>query len=435
MFPSLQWVVIHTLAIGDVMTGAPTTAPEPQEAAPRLPLPEQFFHRQNPFDPPAALVEHAARGPVTEISHGGRPVWLVTGHAEARAVLSDTRFSSDLRRLIAQMGELTEEQKAELVSDESSAGSFISMDPPDHTRYRKLLTGQFTVRRMRMLEPRVERIVDDHIDAMLAGGSTADLVTQFALPVPSLVICELLGVPYDRRAEFQETTAALLRLNVSVDDILRQRERLQEFMRELITSKRAEPGDDLLSGLITSSDLTDNELVNIANLLLIAGHETTANMLALGTFALLEHPEELARLRAEPDLAEHAVEELLRHLSIIHAGPTRTATEDVEVGGVVIPAGATVMVSVPAANRDAAQWSDPDALDLSRERGPHLAFGHGVHQCLGQQLARVEMTIGFTRLLARLPGLRLDTAADGVPLRTDMAIYGVHALPVAWDAP
>lgn len=434
MFPSLQWVVIHTLAIGDVMTGAPTTAQE-QEATFRLPLPERFFQRQSPFDPPAALVEQAATAPVAEIEHRGRQIWLVSGHAEARAVLSDTRFSSDLRRLVARMGELTEEQKAAFLSDESTAGSFISTDPPVHTRYRKLLTGQFTVRRMRMLEPRITRIVDDHIDAMLAGGTTADLVPQFALPVPSLVICELLGVPYEFREEFQETTAALLRLNVPIDEALRARDRLQEFMRELIAAKRAEPGDDLLSGLIATAELTDHELVNIANLLLIAGHETTANMLALGTFALLEHPDELARLRAEPELADRAVEELLRHLSIIHAGPTRTASEDVEVGGVVIPAGATVMVSVPTANRDAGQWADPDALDLARERGPHLAFGHGVHQCLGQQLARVEMTIGFTKLLARLPGLRLDAAADEVPLRTDMAIYGVHALPVAWDAP
>ncbi|MFC7615917.1 cytochrome P450 [Actinokineospora soli] len=417
------------------MTGATTTTPEQAEPGFRLPLPERFFARSNPFDPPPALVEEAGTTPVTEIVHGGKPIWLVTGHAEARAVLSDTRFSSDLRRLITRMDDLTEEQKADFLSEESSAGSFISMDPPDHTRYRKLLTGQFTVRRMRVLEPRIAEIVDEHIDAMLAGGTSADLVPAFALPVPSLVICELLGVPYGRRAEFQESTARLLRLNVPIDELLRERDRIQDFMRDLITAKRAAPGDDLLSGLITDSDLTDNELVNIANLLLIAGHETTANMLALGTFALLEHPAELARLRDDPSLADRAVEELLRHLSIVHAGPTRTATEDIEVGGTVIPAGATVMVSVPAANRDGGQWPDPDALDLARERGPHLAFGHGVHQCLGQQLARVEMTIGFTKLLARLPGLRLDTAAADVPLRTDMAIYGVHALPVAWDAP
>ncbi len=427
------------------MTGA-TTTPQDQarlndtrpdqagSASFRLPLPTGFFQRQNPFDPAALLRDHAARGPVTRIEHGGKTTWLVTGHAEARAVLGDTRFSSDFRRLVARM-DLTDEQRAEFTSDEATAGSFISMDPPRHTRYRKLLTGQFTVRRMRQLEPRVERIVDDHIDAMLAGGTSADLVPAFALPVPSLVICELLGVPYAFREEFQETTANLLRLDVAFHEVMRQRERLQEFMRELIAAKRAEPGDDLVSGLVATSDLTDNELVNIANLLLVAGHETTANMLALGTFALLEHPDELAALRRDPGLADRAVEELLRHLSIIHAGPTRTATEDMVIGDVAIPAGSAVMVCVPTANRDPGHWPEPDVLDLSRERGPHLAFGHGVHQCLGQQLARIEMTIGFTKLLARLPGLRLDTDASAVPLRTDMGIYGVHSLPVAWDAP
>ncbi|MGW5054291.1 cytochrome P450 [Actinokineospora sp. NPDC004072] len=417
------------------MTGA-TTTPEHTEPSFRLPLPRRFFQRDTPFDPPAALCEQAGKARVAEVfSDKGKSVWLVTGHAEARAVLSDTRFSSDMRKLVGTMEELTEEQRASLVSEESSAGSFISMDPPDHTRYRKLLTGQFTVRRMRMLEPRIAEIVDERIDAMLAAGTSADLVPAFALPVPSLVICELLGVPYGHRAEFQEATADLLRLDVPIDEALRVRDRLQDFMRDLVRRKRREPADDLLSGLIADGDLTDHELVNIANLLLIAGHETTANMLALGTFALLEHPDQLAALRADPGLADRAVEELLRHLSIIHAGPSRVATEDIEVGGVLIPKGASVMISVPTANRDAGHWAEGTALKLDRERGPHLAFGHGVHQCLGQQLARVEMTIGFTKLLARLPGLRLAVPAEEVPLRTDMAIYGVHSLPVAWDAP
>ncbi|GGS32527.1 MULTISPECIES: cytochrome P450 [Actinokineospora] len=417
------------------MTGA-TTTPDRAEPSFRLPLPRPFFDRDTPFDPPAALREQAAKGPVAEVTNGeGTKVWLVSGHAEARAVLSDTRFSSDLRRLVSRMDGLTDEQRDDLMSEESSAGSFISMDPPDHTRYRKLLTGQFTVRRMRMLEPRIAEIVDERIDAMLAGGTSADLVAEFALPVPSLVICELLGVPYEQRAEFQECAAKLLALDVPISEVLTLRDRLQDFMRGLVLQKRRAPGDDLISGLITNSDLNDNELVNIANLLLIAGHETTANMLGLGTFALLEHPEELAALRANPELADRAVEELLRHLSIIHAGPSRVATEDIEVGGVLIPEGSTVMISVPAANRDPGHWADPAALDVARERGPHLAFGHGVHQCLGQQLARIEMTIGLTKLLARLPGLRLAVPAEDVPLRTDMAIYGVHALPVAWDAP
>jgi cytochrome P450 len=274
---------------------------------------------------------------------------------------------------------------------------------------------------------------------MLAGGHTADLVPTFALPVPSLVICELLGVSYGDRAEFQRRTAMLLKMDAPIDKVLQVRDELRAFMHALITDKRACPSDDLLSGLIHHSGadpaLTDDELVNIANLLLIAGHETTANMLALGTFALLQEPSQLAALRADPSLIDGAVEELLRYLTIIHTGLFRFAKQDVELAGQRIAAGDTVVISILAANRDAAHWSHPEELDLSRERGSHLAFGHGVHQCLGQQLARVEMTIGFTELLRRLPGLRLAVPAERVPLRSDMFVYGVYSLPVAWDAP
>jgi cytochrome P450 len=203
-------------------------------------------------------------------------------------------------------------------------------------------------------------------------------------------------------------------------------------MQGLVRQKQRDPGDDLLSGLVRDTELTEEELIGIANLLLIAGHETTANMLALGTFALLEHPEEFTKLREHPELAENAVEELLRYLSIIAMGVARHAKEDVEIGGVTIREGETVVVSVPAVNRDESQYPDPHELRVDRPRGHHVAFGHGIHQCLGQQLARVEMTIGFTELVRRLPTLKLAVPAAEVPLRTDMSIYGVHALPVTW---
>jgi cytochrome P450 len=369
----------------------------------------------------------------------GRVMWMVFGYAEARTVLSDPRFSSDRFRYGTARQDIPEKVRKKLLDERSRAGSFISMDPPEHTRYRKLLTGQFTVRRMRQLAPRIEEIVTEHLDAMLAAGTSADLVTAFALPFPSLVICELLGVRYSDRAEFQRRTSTMLRLDTSFEELLRVRDEMREFMLSLVTEKRECPSDDLLSGLIHDNGahtaLTDDELVNIATLLLVAGHETTANMLGLGTFALLEHPEQLEALRADPSLIDNAVEELLRHLSIVHLGIFRVTTEGVELGGQQIPAGQTVLVSLPLANRDPEHWVSPAALDVSRGRSPHLAFGHGVHQCLGQQLARVEMTIGFTHLVKRLPNLRLAVPAAEVPLRGDMAIYGVHALPVAWDDP
>ncbi len=419
---------------------SPTAAKQRDPSPDRLGLhlPPEYTVRtpDRPFDPAGHQADLARQGPVHRMVMGdGDEAWLVTGYDEARALLADPRVSSDRLRSERLLSKMPADLRQRLSEPAARAGNFITQDPPDHTRYRKLLTGQFTVRRMRQLTPRIEQIVGQHLDAMIAAGNTADLVPSFALPVPSLVICELLGVHYEDRAEFQERTATLLRLNVDPDEVVKSFEELRAFMLGLVRAKRVEPADDLLSGLIESApDLTDDELVNMANLLLIAGHETTANMLALGTFALLEHPEQLARLRADPSLVPGAVEELLRFLSIVHLGPIRIVLEDIEIAGVTIPADAVLIVSLPVTNRDPRSHDAPDTLDVARPRVSHLAFGHGVHQCLGQQLARVEMAVGFTELLRRLPGLRLDLPAGDVPMRGDMLIYGVHSLPVAWDA-
>ncbi|MGI5500544.1 cytochrome P450 [Lentzea sp. CA-135723] len=396
-------------------------------------LPEELVNRGGcPFDPSAGLTELSERGRVHRIEHNGDNVWLVTGHDEARAVLAAPQMSSDRINSPRARAMLSPELHAEMFPPERRAGSFIFMDAPEHTRFRRLLTGQFTVRRMRDLTPRIHEIVTAQLDAMLAKGAPADLVHDFALPVPSLVICELLGVDYGDRDEFQKRTSKLLNLNTTVDEQIKNTTEMRAFMKSLVLAKRANPGDDLLSGLVKDTDLTDDELTGIANLLLIAGHETTANMLALGTFALLEHPDQWAKLRDNPELVDNAVEELLRYLSIISSGVSRHAKEDVVIGGVTIRAGDTVVVSVPAVNRDDSQYDDPHALLVDRPRGHHVAFGHGIHQCLGQQLARVEMVVGFTELLKRLPALKLAVPADEVPLRTDMSIYGVHSLPVTW---
>ncbi|WP_084468245.1 cytochrome P450 [Actinokineospora inagensis] len=391
-----------------------------------------------PFAPATRLTELAAEGPVHRVTTStGQHSWLVTGHEQARAVLADPRFSVDVTRSEQAMARLPEEVRERFTDQSQRAGNLIAMDVPEHTRVRKLLTGQFTVRRMRQLEPRIHQIVTDHLDALVAAGPTADLVPSFALPVPSLVISELLGVDYADRGEFQTMTAKLLRLDTPLEEVLAASDKLRAFMRGLVLAKRANPTDDLLSGLAHSTAdpaLTDDELINIANLLLIAGHETTANMLALGAFALLEHPDQLAALRDDPERMPAAVEELLRYLTIVHLGMRRFPLEDVVVAGVAIPAGETVIISAQLANLDPSHYPSPTALDVTRPRGPHLSFGHGIHQCLGQQLARVEMATGFTELLRRLPGLRLAVPATEVPLRDDMAIYGVHELLIDWDA-
>jgi cytochrome P450 len=309
------------------------------------------------------------------------------------------------------------------------------MDPPEHTRYRRLLTGQFTVRRMKVLEPRIRQIVDEHLDAMAAAGPPADLVPAFALPVPSLVICELLGVPYADHDFFQGTTTVMARLDSTQEQVTTALHTLAGYLRELVVAKRAAPGDDLLGGLIADSELTDEELTNIALGLLIAGHETTANMIALGTFALLQHPEQLAAFRSDPTLTETAVEELLRILSILQFGaPSRAALEDVELAGQLIRKGETVALSVPAVDHDPNVFDQPESLRLDRANARrHLAFGYGVHQCLGQQLARIEMRIAYRALFERFPTLRLAVLAEEVPLRDDAVVYGVWRLPVTWE--
>ncbi|SDI37661.1 cytochrome P450 [Nonomuraea jiangxiensis] len=395
------------------------------EAVP-LPTPLPTL-RPTPFDPPAELAGLRASRPIAPLAYpDGHRGWLVTSHALAREVLADRRFSarSELHHMPA--GQPRPAQPA-------PPGIFLSMDPPAHTRYRHLLTGEFTVRRMRLLGDRIEEITGAYLDAMERQGPPVDLVESFTAPIPALVICELLGVPGDDRERFLAEADVLMRPGNSPEEVMAAFLGMQEHMKELARAKRAEPTDDLLSGL-TRSDLTEEELANIGFMLLGAGLDTTANQLALGTFALLTHPEQLAVVRAEPERIERVVEELLRFLGIIPF-LVRTALEDVEVGGELVEAGQTVTVSLPAANRDPGRFPDPDTLDVLREGGGHLGFGHGVHQCLGQQLARVEMRAAFPALFARFPSLRLAVEPGEVPLRTDMPIYGVHRLPVTWDTP
>ncbi|SNR55109.1 cytochrome P450 [Actinomadura mexicana] len=378
-----------------------------------------------PFDPPKGLAELRERSPLSRLDYpDGHQGWLVTSHALVRQVLADPRLSvrPELRHMPV---------PGTPGGRPAPAGMFSGMDAPEHTRYRRLLTGQFTVRRMRQLTDRVQQITDEHLDAMAEHGGPADLVTALAQPVPAQVICELLGVPYADRARFQQDALALFRLDNSQEEMAAAYQAVHGYIQELVAVKRAAPTDDLLSGL-TESDLTDEELVNIGFTLLGAGLDTTTNMLALGAYALLTHPDQLAALRSDPGIADRAVEELLRYLSIIPF-TVRTALEDVELRNEVIKAGQTVTVSVPAANRDPAHFADPDTLDLLRKTGGHVAFGHGVHQCLGQQLARVELQVALPALVTRFPALRLAVPADEVAMRTDMLIYGVHQLPVVWE--
>jgi cytochrome P450 len=312
----------------------------------------------------------------------------------------------------------------------TAPGTFIAMDPPDHTRYRHLLAGQFTRRKLERLEPRVTAIVDAHIDRLRP---PADLVREFAFPIPSLVICELLGVPEAERDKVQRFSATLVELNATREAASAARVAFMEYLEDLLRRKEKSPEDDLISAILATGELTVPELAGVCFLLLFGGHETTANMLGLGMFALLSNPDQLAALRADPDLIDTAIEELLRYLSVVQLGTVRGALEDLELAGHLIKRGDSVCVSLPAVNRDPSRFTAPDNLDLRRQAGGHLAFGHGIHRCIGEPLARLELRIAYLRLLERLPNLRLAVPADQVRMRTNMIIYGVHELPISWD--
>lgn len=385
--------------------------------------------RDHPFDPPAGLREALREGrPLTRLAFpDGHLGWLVTRHDIGMRLLGDPRFSArqDLVHVPVRLPITAQ-------SAPPQPGWFVRMDPPEHTKYRRLLSKRFTARRARELTGRIEEIVDERLDALEDHGPPADLVAEYAMPIPSMVICELVGVPPAQRGEFQHHSAMLTKLDADPDQVMAANEAFGAFVYGLVQEKRADPGDDLLSYLAESGELTDEELVTLGVLILMTGHETTAQMIAHGVYALLSHPDQLAALRADPELIGPAVEELLRYLSVVQAGISRAALEDVEIDGQVVAAGETVTVWISTANRDPAAFANPDAMDITRGTTGHVAFGQGIHQCLGQHFARAEMRIAYTALFRRFPDLRLAVPADGIPLRTDMSVYGVKRLPVAW---
>ncbi|MER7579601.1 cytochrome P450 [Kitasatospora sp. NPDC097691] len=380
-----------------------------------------------PFDPPPAYQQARQEEPVTRVSlWDGAPSWLVTRHEDIKAVLSDPRFSSDSTRpgfpfISAGIRQLNTGQP-----------TFIRMDDPEHARLRRMLTGEFMIKKVEALRPEIQRIADDLLDRMTTGRTGADLVHEFALPLPSLVICLLLGVPYRDHDFFQECSRVLLHRDSSPEDVAAAQQRLADYLVELTETKRAEPDDGILNRLVARGELSTEEIGAMGRLLLVAGHETTANMTALSVLALLRNPDQLDHLRRHPESVTGAVEELLRYLTIVHSGLTRVATEDVEVGGVRIRAGEGVICMINTANRDTQEFPGGDELDLTRDARRHLAFGFGVHQCLGQPLARLELQIALDTLLRRLPGLRLAVPFEEVRFRSEMLIYGVHELPIAW---
>jgi cytochrome P450 len=383
-----------------------------------------------PFDPPPQLRDLQEEGPLVEVGvDGDRTAWLVTRYADQRAVLADARVSADP----ATPGY----PSAAAADGGGSKISFILMDDPEHARLRRMVTASFTTKRVAAMRPAIQKIVDDLIDDMLAGPKPVDLMEAFALPVPSLVICELLGVPYTDHDFFQDNSKVIVKRDATAQERTAATGALFGYLDRLVGEKLAHPGDDVLSGLarrVEAGELTRQDAAQMGILLLIAGHETTANMIALGTLALLQHPDQLALLREsdDPTLVANAVEELLRYLNITHNGRRRAVLEDIEVAGRTIKAGEGVIMPNDIGNRDPDAFPDPDRLDLTREARHHVAFGFGVHQCVGQPLARVELQVVYSTLYKRIPTLALATDLDRIQFKHDASVYGVHELPVTW---
>ncbi|WP_435644437.1 cytochrome P450 [Streptomyces sp. H49] len=355
----------------------------------------------------------------------GEPAWLATRYADARLVLGDQRFSRAL-------GLEHDEPRA---SEGRRDSGILSMDPPDHTRLRSLVAKAFTVRQVEKLRPQVRELTAGLLDAMEAAGPPVDLVDHYALPIPVAVICRLLGVPEEDRPRFRAwSDAALSTSSLTAEEFDRNREELRAYMAQLIAAHRKEPRDDLMTALIEARDhgdrLSELELVDLCVGILVAGHETTATQIPNFVLTLLDHPDVLARLRAEPELITNAIEELLRFVPLgSGAGQPRYATEDIEVGGTLVRAGEPVLVAIGAANRDALRFTEAGTLDITRGGNAHLGFGHGVHHCLGAPLARLELQEAIGALVARFPGLHV---AGDITWKTEMLVRGPRVMPVGW---
>ncbi|MGB8996863.1 MAG: cytochrome P450 [Pseudonocardiaceae bacterium] len=401
--------------------------------SPPLPSP---FTETNGRARHAAFAELAAAGPVQRVVlFTGVAVWLVTGYAEARAVLAHP----DVVKGGKGGGPHRDAIPAALAA--AMDQHVLSADPPDHTRLRRLVSAAFTRHRINALEPRIRRITEGLLDDMAltgAGGAPVDLVMAVGSPLPLTVISELLGVPERRRDDFRGWSNVAINGSVyPAQTFVDAATALVAYVRGLIAEKRADPSSDLLSALIAvregGDQLSEDELTSLIFLLLVAGYETTVHLICGGTHALLTHPDQLQLLRAEPDRLPAAVEELLRFNGPVQVATPYLTAAPVRVGGVTIPAGEVVLPALLAANRDPKKFPEPARLDVTRPPTPHLAFGHGIHHCLGAPLARLEGRVAIAALIDRFPRLRLAVPADELVWRPSLLVNGLAALPVALD--
>lgn len=399
------------------------------------PLPEYPLPRAAgcPLAPAPTAQKLRAEKPVTRVRiwNGSTP-WLVTRHADQRALLPDPRVSDD--DLDAGFPYVNA-HRAEAAR--VTPRLITNTDAPEHTRLRRTVNGPFMIRRIEAMRAPTQKIVDDLIDGMLAGPNPADLLKAFALPLPSLVIAKLLGVPYEDHDFFQRSSSLVLDGSAAPEESRKASEGLSAYLDNLLTQKTTDPGEDVLSemaGRVKAGEMAHVEAVHMGVAMLIAGHETTATMISLGTLALLQHPDQLALLREtdDPKVIANAVDEVLRYLTILQTGVRRVAKDDIEIGAVVIRKGEGIIFDLHAANWDPEVFPEADRLDITRPARIHQAFGYGPHQCLGQNLARLELQVVYGTLYRRIPTLRLAARIEDLEFDHTGTTYGVHSMPVAW---
>lgn len=381
--------------------------------------------KRDQLDPVPRLGQQRAQEPIRKVSlpFGMMDAWLVTGYDEARAVLGKaTGFSNDFSHLVGKAG----------VTEEQNPGGLGFSDPPVHTRLRRMLTPEFTMRRLNRLTPRIDSIVQGQLDEIADAENPVDLMQNFALPIPSLVICELLGVPYEDRAEFQRLSTARFDLFGGANASLGAISESLDYLRGIVRKQRESPGDGLLGMLVKDhgDNISDEELAGLADGLLTGGLETTASMLALGTVVLLRDGEWFERVRDNDEAIDPFVEELLRYLTVVQVAFPRFAREDIEIGGAKISSGDIVLVSLSGANRDQTLGTDMERFDGTRKPTSHLAFGYGIHRCIGAELARMELRAAYPALVRRFPTIRLAVDESELPFRKFSIVYGVDELPV-----
>jgi cytochrome P450 len=397
--------------------------------------PSAFPMERCPFSPPLEYAQLRETDPIAKVSMpDGVPAWLMTRYDDVKAVLGDNRFSTSPKQ--SGYPFISPSRASQLIHEEPAA--LIRLDAPEHNRQKRMFTREFSIANVQKMRPFIKQTVDDLLDELERKGPPCDFAEDFALALPSTVIATLLGVPTEDHEYFQERAQAKLDLAADPEVPLQAGAEMRAYLDKLITTKmeNLEAYDDLISRFVRDQlipgHVTREQAVITIELLLMGGHETTANMIALGTLSLLLHPEQRAALVADPSLVDRAIEEMLRFHTIVHYNGPRVALEDIEVGGRLIRKGEGVLAMIAAANRDPQPFPDPDAFDITRDARHHLAFSYGIHQCMGQQLARAELQIVFTTLFQRFPDLRLAVPEQDLKFNFDAFVYGIKSLPLTW---